>query len=279
MSGRRSDLCALVAALCLWAGAAVAEAPGRVVSMNLCTDQMAMALAAPGQLVSISRISADPLSSPLSEAAAGYALNAGLAEEIYAFQPDLVLAGEYSDPVAVGLLRDLGVRVEQFLIVRSLDEIPGNLRRMGRLLGQEAAADALADGVAARLAEVAPAGAPRPVAAFFFANGYSLGPGTLAHDIVRRAGFDNLTEVLGYAGGARLSLEDLLMNAPDVLITAAGYPGASRSEAVMAHPVLEVLPQVIRGPEWVCGTQFTLAALDQMVAARRAMDEGAAARR
>ena len=253
-------------------GAGGAETPERVVSMNLCTDQMAMALAAPRQLVSITRVSADPLSSPLSDEAAGYVLNGGLAEEIYAFEPDLVLAGEYSDPVALGLLRDLGVRVEQFPIIRDLDEIPASLRRMGRLLGQEPAGDAIAEGFSARLADAPPAGEPRPMAAFFYANGYSLGPGTLAHDIVRRAGFDNLTEALGYAGGARLSLEDLLMNAPDLLITATGYPGASRSEAIMDHPVLEALPQVVTGPEWVCGTQFSLGAFDQMVAARRAMD-------
>jgi iron complex transport system substrate-binding protein len=37
-----------------------AEAPGRVVSMNLCTDQLALMLAREGQLISVSDIARDP---------------------------------------------------------------------------------------------------------------------------------------------------------------------------------------------------------------------------
>ena len=38
---------------------AFADAPARVVSMNLCTDQLAMMLAAPGQLVSVSHLATE----------------------------------------------------------------------------------------------------------------------------------------------------------------------------------------------------------------------------
>ena len=43
-------------------------APRRVVSINLCTDQLAMMLAAPGQLVSVSQLAGDPHSSAMAEA-------------------------------------------------------------------------------------------------------------------------------------------------------------------------------------------------------------------
>ena len=46
--------------------AAAASVPRRVVSMNLCTDQMAMLVAAPGQLFSVSFLAADPVSSVLA---------------------------------------------------------------------------------------------------------------------------------------------------------------------------------------------------------------------
>ena len=68
------------AAALLVAGSADAEAPTRVVSMNLCTDQLAMLLADEGQLLSVSHIAFDPLASPMVEEAAGYEKNHGQAE-------------------------------------------------------------------------------------------------------------------------------------------------------------------------------------------------------
>jgi len=249
------------------------DAPRRVVSMNLCTDQLAMLLAAPGQLISVSRIAIDPVSSAMAEEAAGYPINAGQAEEIFALSPDLVLGGSYTDPFAVQMLRHLGIEVVQFPIVSKLSEIPDVVRRMGGLLGREVAADILAREVEAQLGRVSENTiAMAPEAAFFFANGYSLGAGTLSHDIVSKAGFVNLAEKLGRRGGGHLALEELLLNRPDVLVSGTPYPGASRSEEIMAHPALEGIPRVASGPEWVCGTPLTLNALDQMVAVREALE-------
>jgi iron complex transport system substrate-binding protein len=259
----------LAGALPVWA----ADAPGRVVSMNLCTDQLAMMLAAPGQLVSVSRIALDPVSSAMSAEAAAYPINAGIAEEIFALAPDLVLGGTYTDPFAVQMLRDLGIEVVQFPIVSQLSDIPDVVRQMGAALGRVARADILAREVEARLdtiSNVTDEGVPE--AAFFFANGYSLGAGTLSHDIVTKAGFANLAERLGRSGGGRLSLEELLLNRPDVLVSAQPYPAASRSEEIMAHPALDGIPRVASGPEWVCGTPLTLRALDQMVALRETLE-------
>ena len=258
----------LALAGCLAGAVPATAAPGRVVSMNLCTDQLAMMLAAPGQLISVSRISLDPLSSVMVEEARAYAVNNGRAEEVYAMAPDLVLAGAYTDPLAVAMLRGLGIEVIQFPIVASLDEVPGAVRAMGVALGQEGEAERLAREVEERLAALGPVADDAPIAAFFYANGYSLGAGTLSHDIVAKAGFRNLAVELGRTGGGRLSLEELLMNRPDVLVSSTAYPGASRSEEITAHPALAGIPRAESGPEWVCGTPATLAALDAMIALR-----------
>ena len=45
------------------------EAPERVVSMNLCTDQLAMLLAGPGQLASVTYIATHPRASAMAEEA------------------------------------------------------------------------------------------------------------------------------------------------------------------------------------------------------------------
>ncbi|MEL6267927.1 MAG: ABC transporter substrate-binding protein, partial [Pseudomonadota bacterium] len=54
------------------ASTAAAQPPARVVSMNLCTDQLAMLIASPGQLVSVSYLARDPASSAMAAEAQGY---------------------------------------------------------------------------------------------------------------------------------------------------------------------------------------------------------------
>ena len=245
--------------------------PKRVVSMNLCTDQLAMLLAAPGQLVSVSPIATDPHMSPLWDEAADYHMNSGRAEAIYLLEPDVVLANEYSDPMAVQMLRNLGIEVVQFANITTLDEVPGQIREMGEVLGQIEKAESMAADVEATLAERTVNLDERPIAAFFYANGYSLGVGTLSHDIITRAGFRNLAEELGRSGGGNLSLEDLLMNRPDILITAGTYAGASRAEAIMGHAALAEIPRLESTADWVCATPFLMDALDDMIAAREAL--------
>ena len=54
-----------LALLALLLAAPAAAAPQRIVSMNLCTDQMALLLAGPERIVSISFLGPDPAESPL----------------------------------------------------------------------------------------------------------------------------------------------------------------------------------------------------------------------
>jgi iron complex transport system substrate-binding protein len=254
-------------------------APRRVVSINLCTDQLAMMLAAPGQLVSVSDLAADPHSSAMAETARAYPVNQGRAEEVYLLAPDLVLAGAYTDPATVQMLRRVGLRVEQFDTAKSMTDTRDRIAQMARVLGREDAGAALIAEFDARLAVLETKTGPRPRAALYHPNGYTLGGGTLADDILRAAGFRNLAAELGHRGGGTLPLEQLVMAAPDLLISAAPLPGASRSEAVLGHPALDALRKGraglrITSPDWICGTPHVLNAVERLTDARRAMPEG-----
>ena len=102
-----------------WANVAPAQ-PQRVVSMNLCTDQLAMMLAAPSQLLSVSFLASDPQASVMAEDAKSYEANYGRAEEIYLLDPDLVLAGSYTNPATDDILRRLNVPVVVMEPARSI---------------------------------------------------------------------------------------------------------------------------------------------------------------
>jgi len=261
-------------------GAALADpAPRRVVSINLCTDQLAMMLAAPGQLVSVSGLAADPHSSAMAEAARAYPVNHGRAEEVYLLDPDLVLAGAYTARATVEMLRGVGIEVVQFAPASSLADTRDRLAQMARVLGEEARGDALIADFDARLAVLSDTGGARPRAALYHPNGYTLGGGTLSDDILQAAGFRNLAREIGITGGGTVPVETLVMAAPDLLISGTPLPGASRSEAVLEHPALEVLRAAraglrITSPSWICGTPHALDAVDRLVQARHAMTGG-----
>ncbi len=254
---------ALIAAALPAASKTTGAAPQRVVSMNLCSDQLAMLLAAPGQLISVSDLASDPRMSPMADRAAAYAKNTGRAEEIYLMRPDLVIAGTYSGTATVAMLRRLGIRVETLPPAESLDAIRAEILRMGDLLGRPQAARDLLDRFDADLAQ---ARSPdrRGRAALYYANGFTSGRATLAGTILDAAGYDNVAGDYGIATTTPLPMELLVMTRPDRLITGAKWPGQSRGEAILDHPALSAIAPAegqVTDRDWVCGTPFIVQAI------------------
>lgn len=273
-AGRVLAAC-LVAAFGLIAPAQ-AEAPRRVVSMNLCTDQLAMLIAAPGQLVSISHLARDPRSSSMAEEARAYPVNHGLAEEVFLLHPDLVVTGTYTPHSTVQMLERLGVRVVEIAPARALADIRDRLAQMGRALGREAVAAGLVTRFDADLAAARRPAARRLRAATFFENGYTSGAGTLASSVLDAAGLANISVELGYRGGGRLPLELLVMARPDLIVTGRDFGAPARAQDGMIHPALSNLRSRAGGilaadADWICGTPFIAAAVRRLAAARDAV--------
>lgn len=254
----------LIAAAALPAASGSAEAaPQRVVSMNLCIDQLAMMLAAPGQLVSVSSLAQDPRLSPMAEQAVAHVPNTGRAEEIYLLRPDLVIAGTYTPQATIAMLHRLGLRVEILPPAEDFDAIRAQITRLGALLERQAAArDLLARFDADLAAARAPSGRGR--AALYYANGFTSGPGTLAGSILGAAGYDNIAADHGISATTHLPMELLVMARPDRLITGATWPGQSQGEAILDHPALAGIAPTERqvtDRDWVCGTPFVTRAI------------------
>jgi iron complex transport system substrate-binding protein len=277
MSGsvRLSRTISLAAALALAGAAVCAEAPARVVSVNLCTDQLALGLAAPGQLLSVSALSHDPASSAMWEEARALPTNNSSAEDVYLLAPDLVLAGTFTAPATVAMLERLGIEVAVFAPASSLEDIPRLIRQMGAALGRQAEAErrvAAFEADLAALREAAPD--TRPRAALTYVNSYSSGDKTLAGAILKAAGFDNVAREAGLSSVGVLSLEQLVLLAPDVIITGRNYEGAARAEDNLDHPALRALAGTYHAGEltdkdWICGTPTVLRAIRAMADLRQ----------
>ena len=251
-------------ALFLWATSTHA-APQKIVSLNLCTDQLLMLLADPYQIASLSKIVDDPHVSLLAEKSAKFQKNRGNAEEIFIDNPEIVVAGVYTEKATVQILQSLGVRVEIFPIAQNFNDIIKNIRKMGLLVGHLDRAERMIDDFNVRLEELRSGITERPRAAIYSANGYTTGTDTMSGQILKTAGFQNITEEVGMSFGGILPLETLVMLQPDLVITGKAYPGHSRSEEILKHPALRPFKATAQtDAKWICGTPAVLDAVAEL---------------
>ncbi len=261
----------LVLAGCLGTPFPALAQPGRVVSINLCTDQLLLMLAEQEQIASVSYLALEPHSSFMAAEARAYPVNHAKAEEILALKPDLVLAGAFSDRPLVMLLQKLGYRVERFPLASDIDSIRDSIRRMAQLLGKEQKGRQLVREMEQRLERVASQRPrTRPKAAFYQPNGYTSGRNTLQDSALQLAGWRNLAVEQGIEGYGSIDLERLLMAGPDRLFTSHYIPGThSRAEKQLAHPALH---RAMNGREiidieyryWICGGPMIADAVEKL---------------
>jgi len=251
--------------------------PQRIVSLNVCVDQLLLLMAERRRIAALTQFSTDPDFSNLSAAARGLRQTHGRAEEILPLAPDLVIGGEYTTTDTLTLLRRLGLRVEVMKLANSLADVRANMLWVGRLVGEGEKAAAMVLAFDRRVAAVAAKIPPgrRPVVAFYNTSGYTAAPGTLADDAIRAAGFDNLAAKLKLGSDGRLHLEWLATHRVDALLV-VDTEGTSSSRAVetVSHPAIRRLAAdrpfaAIPGRLWVCETPFVAEAIERLARLRR----------
>jgi len=253
----------LLAAAAAMPALAAEPAPRRVVSMNVCTDQLAMLIAGEGQLHSVSALASDPRTSAMAGEARAFPANHALAEEIFLMQPDLVLAGTFSARATVGLLRRLGFRVEEFAPASSFADIRDHITRIGQLLHRQERAAELVSRLDEGLARLKAGPHSGRTIALYEPNSYTAGGGTLANEIFRAAGLVNIAEGLGITGSTRLPLEQLVMAKPDLIgRSSSDYGAPALAQENLVHPAFRALSgqEVVDLPvaKMICGAPFTL---------------------
>jgi iron complex transport system substrate-binding protein len=203
--------------------------------------------------------------------AGNFHINHGLAEEIYLMQPDLVLTGSHTRRMTTRMLERLGIAVEVFEPASSLEDVRVNIMRVGEVLGQQKRAQQLLDDFDHNLADIRSVKTRRKRAAIYNANGYTSGRDTLAGRILVAAGLNNIAAEAGYTKGGVMPLEALVLAAPDLVVTSHPYPGSSRSEEILQHPVVRHLRSAsnhatMSDHDWVCGTPYVLRAISRLSA-------------
>ena len=97
-----------VALILVWPAAAK---PQRIVSTNVCADQLALAIADRDKVISVSRMAVEPQISNFADVAKSIRINGARAEEIVELKPDLILGDVYTGKGANRLAGTLGVPI------------------------------------------------------------------------------------------------------------------------------------------------------------------------
>ncbi len=233
-------------ALCGTAPVARADGPPkRIVSFNLCADQLLLALADPAQIAGLSPYAVNPVLSVMTEKAAAFPRLDWDAESVVNLAPDLVLGGPSHRPIHA-MLSAMGIRVVDVELIRNLADARRQAIELGKLVGHPERGEALArqlEQAEARLASVALK--PPLTAEVIQREGYREGPASLASGMLSIAGLRAPDRASGAGGfmsasqGGFTSLEQLLTSGPDVLVL-QDPPGEARDQGALfiTHPAL-----------------------------------------
>jgi iron complex transport system substrate-binding protein len=255
-----------------WSASAQAAGLPRIASMNVCTDQLLVPLADPGQILGLSRFSRDAWQSFVADEARRFPALSGGAEDILVLQPDIIVASLFDKRSTRELLRQNGLRLAEFAVPRNLDEVKDQIRRMGEITGHP-------DRAAAEIARLDEAIAKARQAALekryrvlpLSRRGFVAGSDSLVSSLLGEIGLLNAAGDLGVGMGGFASLEAIVSLKPDfLLVSEAGDRAEDEGRAFLLHPALErfyppekriVIPERLT----VCGGVMIADALELLV--------------
>lgn len=241
----------------------------RIASMNVCTDQLLLSLADPGQIVGLSRYARDDWQSWRAAEARKFPVLSGGAEDILVLKPDIVVASLFDKRATRELLRANSVRLAEFSVPRTMDEVKAQIREMGAITGQPERADVEIARIDAAIRHARETIGKRDDRVLPLSRrGWVAGRDSLLGVLLREAGLRNAADELGIADGAFISLEGILALKPDILLMSeAGDRAEDEGRAFLLHPALErfypldkriVIPDRLT----VCGGVMLAEALD-----------------
>jgi iron complex transport system substrate-binding protein len=244
--------------------------PQRIVSTNVCADQLALLLA-PDRVVSVSFNAIDPYISNFADLAKTIPANSARAEEIVLLHPDLVLGDVYEGRRVTHFAEIFGIKVQLVGAGTSIDDTRKIIRDAAAALGEEARGEAEIAKMDARLAAITHEG-PEVRALVYEPSGITQGRGTLTHELLTAAGLHNMAQDLVQGSYGAVPLELVISGAPDLLVVDNTYPWqTSRAQSLLRHPAFHALEgrttvTTVPSRLWLCPGPWIAEAAERLAA-------------
>ena len=228
---------------------AASAAALKVASLNLCTDELLLTLAAPEQIVSVTHLAHKPQETTLWRQARRYPRNDGSLLSVVGRKPDLVVTMGSGARDRARIAQRLGIRVLDLPFPQRLADVEQAIAVVARALGR---------GDAGRLwlarLDALKRTPPRrmPDTIWLGGGGRSVQATGLASDWMRLAGFRQRP-----LRGDRVSLEHLLVRPPAVLLRSDYRSGQySGEQRWLMHPLAKATGRSrsipTDGRAWTC---------------------------
>jgi iron complex transport system substrate-binding protein len=226
------------------------HAADRVVSLNLCTDQL-LVLLAPEKVAALSSLARDPALSFVAAQASHLPIVRASAEAVMRLHPDLVLAAPYGAQTTLALLEQEHAPILRVELAQDFAGIHRQTREVAAALGVPRRADALLAAMDTSLNAL-----PHPDhtvrALVWEPRGLTAGPHSLMDAVLRSVGMVNASD------GRRVGLEALLRDPPDLLVVPATPEFPSLATELLQHPALAGLHRIAIPPALtICAGPFT----------------------
>ena len=206
----------------------VVELPGkpkRIVTLSASTDAIILGMLPTENLVAISTLLDDPVSSNIVNKARKIPekIRNPSAERILSLQPDLVIVPDWKEAVIVDSLRDLGLKVVVCKGPQSVAEVRETVQLLAKATGEERKGNQLIAKMDERLQSIKkkvdkiPADKRKTVVLISLMASYG-GSGSAFDDMCQYAGVVNGLAASGIKNGQALSKERLVAINPDILL-------------------------------------------------------------
>ena len=206
-----------------------ASAALKVASLNLCTDELLLLLAAPDQIISVTHLAQQPAETPLWRQARRYRANDGSLLSVAGLRPDLVVTMGGGARDRLRIAKRLGIRTIDLPFARSLADVEASVTNLAGALGRPQAGTALLRRMAA-LKTSAPHG--RRDTIWLGGGGRTVSAVGLEAQWMALAGMRQRP-----MAGDRVSLETLMLHPPAILLRSDYRQGQySSGQRWLTHP-------------------------------------------
>lgn len=199
--------------------------PQRILSLAIYTDEILLGVVPPERMVAISRYLDDPKESNVVAEAQKIPIKVTnpTAEQILGWQPDLVIANDWTTPEMVSAIRDMGIPVVVCGPGNSYADIQGSIRLVAASVDEAAHGqqvidrmDAVLQDIEAKVAQI-PENQRKKVVLLSIMTNYG-GAGSAFDAMCRHAGVTNGIAAGGIKNGQTLTKEMLVKINPDILL-------------------------------------------------------------
>ena len=209
-------LCFLFLLLPGWKKALAAK-PSRIVSMNLCSDQLVLRLADPSRIAAVTSSSLISDISSVVDLAQGVNTIRGTLEEVLTLDPDLVITGRY-DSQKINILKKLAINVMSIGSPKNFDELRKNIREIADALEEKERGEALIADMDDRLKKIRANKNPPINAVFYRTGGLTAGEDSIINDMMVSAGVNNIATLFSTRSARYIEFENLIISDPELII-------------------------------------------------------------